>query len=146
MDTNLRIKEIDANLRHKELDIKKLEKTKDFKAGEIKADLEALVLKQENLKDMRRRAYSDEYDPKEETLYYLKAGDSDRAYTLNNMIFKILQRFGYIDPLKMIRYDVYDEALKKKDFDKRTEYYLKKVMKVLGLFNKINLSDEDLDI
>ncbi len=128
------------------VDVKRLEKTKTFKSDEIKADIEALVLKQENLKDMRRRAYSEEYDPKEETLYYLKVSDFDRAYTLNNIIFKILQRFGYIDPLKMIRYDVYSEALKKKDFDKKTDYYLKKVVKILSLFNKINITDEDLTL
>jgi len=95
---------------------------------------------------MRRRAYSEEYEPKEETLYYIKSGDTDRSYTLNNMIFKILQRFGYVDPLKMIKYDIYKEALKNKDFDERVEYYLKKIVKVLGLFNRINLTDKDLEI
>jgi len=128
------------------VDIKKLEKTKQFKVGEIKADMEALSIKEQSIKDMRRRAYSEEYEPKEETLYYIKSGDTDRSYTLNNMVFKILQRFGYVDPLKMIKYDIYKEALKNKDFDERVEYYLKKIVKVLGLFNRINLTDKDLEI
>jgi len=128
------------------VDIKKLEKTKQFKVDEIKADMEALAIKEQSIKDMRRRAYSEEYESKEETLYYIKAGDADRSYTLNNMIFKILQRFGYVDPLKMLKYDVYKEALENKDFNEKVEYYLKKIVKILGLFNKINLTDEDLEI
>lgn len=128
------------------VDIKKLEKTKQFKVDEIKADMEALAIKEQSIKDMRRRAYSEEYEPKKETLYYIKAGDADRSYTLNNMIFKILQRFGYVDPLKMLKYDIYNEALGNKDFNEKVEYYLKKIVKILSLFNKINLTDKDLEI
>lgn len=129
------------------VDVKKLKKTQEFKVDEIKADLEALNMKLVNIGDMRKKAYNvEEYDPKEETLYYLKAGDADRSYTLNNMIFKILQRFGYIDPLKMLRHDVYKVALEKGDFDKNLEDYLKKIVNILGLFNKINLTDKDLEI
>lgn len=128
------------------VDIKKLQTTKGFKLSEIKADLEALAIKEQSIKDMRRRAYSEEYDPKEETLYYIKAGDADRSYTLNNMIFKILQRFGYVDPLKMLKHGVYKEALEKKDFDSRVEYYLRRIVKVLSLFNNIKLTDKELEL
>jgi hypothetical protein len=129
------------------VDVAKLKRTQEFKVGEIKADMEALNLKFLNIKEMRSAAYNiEEYEPKEKTLYYIKAGDADRSYTLNNMIFKILQRFGYIDPLKMLKYDVYNKALEKGDFDDKVEKYLKHIVKILRLFNKISLTDEDLEL
>lgn len=127
------------------VDIQKLKQVKRFKVDEIKADLEALAIKHQNIKDMRRRAFSEEYVQKEETLYYIKAADADRSYTLYNIIFKILQRFGYVDPLKMFKYDVYNEALEKRDFDDNTDMYLRRIVKILGLFNKINLTERDLE-
>jgi predicted nucleotidyltransferase len=126
------------------IDVSKFKEAKSLKLSEIKADLEALATKEQILKDLRKKAYSEEYIPKEETLYYIQAGEADRSYTLYNMIFKILQRFGYIDPLKIIKYDIYKKALENKDFDDKIEYYLKNIVKALGLFNKINLEDEDL--
>ena len=128
------------------VDIEQFRHTKKQKIGEIKADMEALAVKEQMIKDMRRKAYSAEYIPEEETLYYLEAGEYDRSYTLYNMVFKILQRFGYIDPLKMIKYDIYKKALENKDFDEKLEYYLRQIVSVLGLFNKINLTDEDLNV
>ena len=128
------------------VDIEQFRHTKKMKVSEIKADMEALAMKEQMLKDMRRAAYSEEYIPEEETLYYLEDGEYDRSYTLYNMVFKILQRFGYIDPLKMIKYDIYKKALENKDFDEKAEYYLRQIIKVLGLFNKIDLRDEDLNV
>jgi predicted nucleotidyltransferase len=124
------------------IDVSKFKEAKSLKLSEIKADLEALATKEQILKDLRKKAYSEEYVPKEETLYYIQAGEADRSYTLYNMIFKILQRFGYIDPLKVIKYDIYKKALENKDFDDKIEYYLKNIVKALGLFNKINLEEE----
>jgi len=126
------------------VDVSQFKTARSLKLDEIKADLEALATKEQLIKDMRRKAYSEEYVPQEETLYYIKAGETDRSYTLYNMIFKILQRFGYIDPLKMLKYNIYKKALENKDFDSKSEYYLKQIIKVLGLFTQINLQDEDL--
>lgn len=127
------------------VDVKKLKGLQKFKVDEIKANLEAVALKHQNIKDMRRRAFSEEYSQKEETLYYIKVAEADRSYTLYNMIFKILQRFGYVDPLKMIKYDVYNKAIENRDFDNNIEHYLKKIVKIIGLFNKINLTERELE-
>jgi hypothetical protein len=124
------------------VDVNQFKEKKKGKLREIKADLEALATKEQILKDLRRKAFSADYEPEEETLYHIKIGDTDRSYTLYNMIFKILQRFGYIDPLKFIKYDIYKKALENKDFDEKSEYYLKRIIKALGLFNQINLEDE----
>jgi len=124
------------------VDVSKFKEAKSLKLSEIKADLEALATKEQILKDIRKRAYSEEYVPKEETLYYIQAGEADRSYTLYNMIFKILQRFGYIDPLKVLKYDIYKKALENRDFDDKIEYYLKNIIRALNLFNKINLEEE----
>ena len=56
------------------------------------------------------------------------------------MVFKILQRFGYIDPLKILKYDIYNKALEKKDFDNNIKSYIKDIVKVLDLFNEIDES------
>lgn len=120
------------------VDIEQFEESKKMKLQEIKADLEALITKHSMIKDLRRKAFSQDFVPNEETIYRFKISESDRSYTLYNMIFKILQRFGYVDPLKILRYEIYDKALEKNDFEKNHKEYIKEIIKVLSLFNDIS--------
>lgn len=120
------------------IDIKQLEDTRTMKIEGLKADLEALVLKEENIKAMRRKAFTEDYVPKDETLYHIPVGEGDRSYTLLNMIFKILQRFNYIDSMKKLKYDVYNKAIENKDFDSNIDFYVKRIVEVLKFFGKID--------
>lgn len=120
------------------IDIKQLEDTRTMKIEGLKADLEALVLKEENIKAMRRKAFTEDYVPKDETLYHIPVGEGDRSYTLLNMIFKILQRFNYIDSMKKLKYDVYNKAIENKDFDTNIDFYIKRITEVLKFFGKID--------
>jgi predicted nucleotidyltransferase len=120
------------------IDIKELEDTRKMKVEGLKADLEALIIKEENIKAMRRKAFMEDYIPKDETLYHIPIGEGDRSYTLLNMIFKILQRFGYVDSLKKLKYDVYNKAIENKDFDGNIDFYIKRIIEVLKIFNKLD--------
>jgi predicted nucleotidyltransferase len=120
------------------IDIKQLADTRTMKIEGLKADLEALVLKEENIKAMRRKAFTEDYIPKDETLYHIPIGEGDRSYTLLNMIFKILQRFNYVDSMKKLKYDVYNKAIESKDFDTNIDFYIKRITEVLKFFGKID--------
>lgn len=84
--------------KNKDLDISsdEIEKALEIKKLELEADLDAIYIGYKLIKSFRREAYEDDYES--DFLIDIKFKDSD--YSINNLVYKTIERFGYIDKLK----------------------------------------------
>jgi len=90
----------------KDVDIDKdqLQTAISMKEMEIRADLDALGMAHHLARSFRQEAFEDGYEPK----FLITIETKSPNETLNNVVYKILERFGYFD--KIAKYDnLWDE-------------------------------------
>jgi len=93
-------------LNDKDVDIDKdqLQATISMKEMEIRADLDSLGMAHHLARSFRQEAFEDGYEPK----FLITIETKSPNESLNNVIYKILERFGYFD--KISKYDkLWDE-------------------------------------
>lgn len=75
-----------------------------IKETEIKADLDAINIAHDLARSFRKEAFTDDYESK----FLITIETKSPNESLNNIVYKILERFGYFD--KISKYDdLYDE-------------------------------------
>ena len=80
-----------------ESDKKEIEKIIETKEQEIKSDLDALYVAKHMVRSFRVEAFEKDDDEENEFLIDIKIPNAD--YSVNNMVYKIIERYGYLDRL-----------------------------------------------
>lgn len=73
-----------------------IQKVIEQKKLEIKADLDALYVALKMVKSFRGKAFEEDYEPK----FLINIESANRDFSVNNLVYKALERFGYLDKLK----------------------------------------------
>lgn len=71
------------------------QKAIEQKSIEIKADLDALHVAHKLVKAFRKKAFEDDYEPD----FLIDIKSANRDFSINNLVYKSLERFGYLDKL-----------------------------------------------
>jgi len=87
-----------------EMDEDELNAAISMKKTEIKADLDALNMAYNLARSFRQEAFEDDYESK----FLITIETKSPNESLNNVIYKILERFGYFDKIKKYD-DLYNE-------------------------------------
>jgi len=103
-----------------------------LKWNEIKANTDALVLAFDGIKQMRKDSFTDEFKQSDITVTNIQSS-LDRSYTTNNVVFKILDRYGYIPLAKKFKYGVHKEMRQDEQLDKNRDVYIDKMSNILNL-------------
>lgn len=80
------------------------------KEVEIRADLDAIYTGLKMVKSFRGKAFEDDY----EANFMIKIETKDPDFSINNLVYKTIERFGYLDKLKKYK-DIRDDMLKKEE-------------------------------
>lgn len=73
-----------------------VQKVIEQKRLEIKADLDALYVALKMVKSFRGKAFEEDYEPH----FLISIESANRDFSVNNLVYKALERFGYLDKLK----------------------------------------------
>lgn len=87
-----------------EMDKDELNSAISLKETEIRADLDALNMAHNLARSFRQEAFEDDYESK----FLITIETKSPNESLNNVIYKILEKFGYFDKIKKYD-DLYDE-------------------------------------
>jgi len=71
------------------------QKAIENKRLELKADLDALHVAHKLVKAFRKKAFEDDYEPD----FLIDIKTKNRDFSVNNLVYKALERFGYLDKL-----------------------------------------------
>lgn len=78
------------------------------KEVEIRADLDAIYTGLKMVKSFRNKAFEEDYESK----FMIKIETTNPDFSINNLVYKIIERFGYLDKLKKYK-DIRKELLEK---------------------------------
>lgn len=78
------------------------------KEVEIRADLDAIYTGLKMVKSFRNKAFEEDYEPK----FMIKIETDDPDFSINNLVYKVIERFGYLDKLKKYK-DIREDLLEK---------------------------------
>jgi len=92
-----------------EADIDEIKDYLNVKTGEIKADVDAIHITYHMIKQFRKEPFD---NPNFKSNFLTQVSDVNANYTINNLIYKTLERFGYLDKLHKYAALDFDEALK----------------------------------
>lgn len=81
-----------------EIDVDELEPMIETKKIELKADLDSLYVALKMVKAFRGKAYEEDY----ESDFLISIESTNRDFSINNLVYKTIERFGYLD--KLIKY------------------------------------------
>lgn len=93
-----------------EVDIDEIEEYLRTKESEIKADIDVINITYHMIKRFRQEPFKDR-DYK--TKYLTSTEDIDANYTINNLVYKTLERFNYLDKLHDYGGLTFEEAIEK---------------------------------
>jgi hypothetical protein len=80
------------------------QKAIEQKSIEIKADLDALHVAKKLVKSFRKEAFENDFEPD----FLIDIKTKNRDFSINNLVYKAIERFGYLDKL-----DKYDKEREK---------------------------------
>lgn len=76
-----------------------LQKAIEQKRLEILADLDAIHVANKMVKAFRGKAFEEDYEPD----FLIDIHTTNRDFSVNNLVYKALERFGYLDKLKKFK-------------------------------------------
>lgn len=83
----------DKTIQINEKDLDQIIRTKEM---EVRADLDALYVALKMLKAFRGEAFEEDYEPK----FLIRIETENRDFSVNNIVYKTIERFGYLDKLQ----------------------------------------------
>ena len=95
-----------------EIDIDEIEEHLEQKETEIKSDIDTIKITYHMIKKFRKEPFEDE-NYKGDFLIQPEGEELNANYTINNLIYKTLERFGYLDMLHEYGSLEFNEALNK---------------------------------
>lgn len=105
---------------------------RDTKWIEIKSNVDAIVLEFDALKAMRKTSFEDGFEQGDVTVTNVQS-TLDRSFTTNNIVFKILDRYGYIPFAKKFKYDIQKRMIEDSNMDDHQEQYIDDISNVIKL-------------
>jgi hypothetical protein len=102
---------------------------------EIQANCDAIVLEFDALKDMRKKSFEDEFKQKDVTVIAVQSA-LDKSFTTNNIVFKILDRYGYIPMAKSIKYGIHKKMREDTDLNKNRDIYIDELSDLLPVLSQ----------
>jgi hypothetical protein len=91
------------------IDVDEIEQIIEIKEIEIRADLDAIYVALKMAKAFRGEAFEDDYEPN----FLITIESTNRDYSVNNLVYKTIERFGYLE--KLSKYKKIREKVKEKD-------------------------------
>jgi hypothetical protein len=91
-----------------EIDLDEIKDYLGVKESEIKADIDAIHITYHMIKKFRREPFE---KPDFESDFLTQVDEVDANYTINNLVYKTLERFGYLDKLHKYAKLDFDQAL-----------------------------------
>ena len=110
----------------------KPEAIRTLKWQEIVANIDAIVLQFNALKQMRKDSFEEGFSQKENTLVDIQS-TKDRSLSTYNIIFKILDRYGYIPMAKEFKYDIQKRMIEDQDLENNRDQYISEISTLLQL-------------
>ena len=92
-----------------EIDVDEVKQYLQLKEGEIKADVDTIHITYHMIKQFRKEAFKEKEFKSD---FLTKVNAINANYTINNLVYKTLERFGYLDILHKYAGMEFEDALK----------------------------------